>query len=185
MSQAAPFVDTLSEIEVRRPAGGLSDTQHIDLVRPEDASASVNVHYDRLCIEKRQGRVQIGQTLTTHTRCDWLWHYRKKDGTQAVLAVFANTGTGNGYLYKLDTADTSGSAWGTWKGAVSAATTATVADLFCNGNRLGTAVQYAQRIHYADGGTLKKMFDLTEIKDWGVLLTTLAGLAMAIIASKA
>lgn len=162
-----------SEVMVRRPAGGLNDAVNLDQASVEDASVSTNVVYDRAAIEKRTGRAQIGQTLTTHTRCNFLFHYRKKDGTTKLVGVF-DAGSGTGYLYWLDPADTSGSADGTWKGVISGATPATSADAFCDGARLGTAVQYAQRIHYCDGGTLKKMFDGSEIQDFGILTSTLA-----------
>ena len=173
--------DGYETIEVRQPLAGLYDQGNIFAIPNEGLTKALNVTLSSLALEKRPGRVQVGEKLDDVASppealltCHWGYQHVTKC-SRDILRV-------NGqYLMKLINSDPSPANW-TWKGAVSGTNPPTAADIIGNGVNLGTAVQKAQRIHYADGGALRRMYEPSDcgsppsapkILPWGSILDPL------------
>lgn len=140
------------EEEVHAPNGGLVDTVNLDLLRGSQASVLTNYHHDRLSLDRRLGRVQVGDV-----RPDATWqggfHFRPADGN------WQNVEVRGAYLYRW-----TGSAW---VGAVSGLAAAHSPDTIGSNNGLGTWVQFANRLYWYDGGTVRKFWNGSALRTYG------------------
>jgi hypothetical protein len=168
-------------VTVAQPLSGFHALGTPFLVPAEGADVAMNVTWESLCIEKATGRVQIGDAiavagstpgsnLNIH-QCMWGYQHITKAGVRTLIRV-------NGMqLFKLIDTDPDPNVW-RWVGAVSGVIPATADDVLGNGVNLGTAVQKNDRIHYADGGLLRRMWipgPPSRIVPWGSDLVLAAG----------
>lgn len=147
-----PFPEELVE-ETHAPNGGYVDSRNLDLLQGDEAQIMLNMNHDRLDVGRRQGIVQIGQTLTD-TVCYGGFHYRQKDDVHKLILRVQGT-----KLYR--------GTGGQWYGAQSGQPAANSSDVFGSGANLGCWIQYADRVYYFDGGTTRKYFDGENIKTAG------------------
>lgn len=146
----------LDEVLVNAPVGGLNEAAVLDALGDTQATTALNCEFYKGTIAKRRGSVQIGDQVNPASWAAeriafWGHQYVKKDGTSTLLAVFGT------HLYKL-----SGS---TWVGAISGTNPAGATDVFGGGKNLGSHVQYADVVYYADGDVTYR-YNGTTIRPW-------------------
>jgi hypothetical protein len=185
MPKKTPHYKDPVSLEIDRPLAGLHDNGSVAGIPNEGATVADNVCFDNNCIEKGQGRTQLGNQIVDTSppglaSCHAGWQYGEVGGRKTMYRV-------NGiYLYRLRTTTGSPPVESTdpddwvWVGAISGLEDAIESDIIGSGVNLGTFIQWAHRIHYADGGEIRSMFDPTDedgpqIGPWGSPFGVLAG----------
>ena len=148
-----PAFGNLEQLDLRAPIAGLFDSPKLDLLPDSAAQVCTNFHFDRKGLQRRQGRVRVGDNLATHTGGLGGYHFRTDAGVDQLLRCQ------EGYLYKLVGTN--------WLGVVSGLNPANASDLIGHTGKLGYFVQYKGRIHYVRQGTDSLYYDGTAIGSWG------------------
>lgn len=164
-------------IEVGAPLAGLYDLGQPFALPPEALARSTNNVFNSLALEKRKGNARIGNGLS-FLRCEWGGQYQMTYPVSPPNAHPTHFRVNGGRLYRLVDSTAAPATW-TWVGAASGvADPGTSADDISSSGLLGTAVVRANKLFYASGGTMRKVFLLTgtnAIVDWGSNVTPTAG----------
>jgi hypothetical protein len=153
--------------EVHAPNGGVVDSINLDLLSGAQASAMVNMHHDRLGLDRRLGFVQVGPP-TPDLICYGGFHYRKKEPSGGYSSgsfltpddrVWQILRVQGKYLYK-------GTGAG-WSAAHSNGIAAGAPDIIGNQSGFGSFVQYAGRVYWHDTSERHRYWDGNALHDYG------------------